>query len=83
MSHAPACTAEEALERLKAGNARFVGGQGHFPSLVPLAPAAGVVQVNAGPAVCVPDTNVVPAGSGSDRLTVCAALGPALATVIV
>jgi carbonic anhydrase len=33
MSHAPACTAEEALERLKAGNARFVGGRGHFPSL--------------------------------------------------
>lgn len=31
--HGPACTAEEALERLKAGNARFVGGRGHFPSL--------------------------------------------------
>ena len=33
MDHTPACTAEEALERLKASNARFVGGQGHFPSL--------------------------------------------------
>jgi len=33
MNHAPACTADEALERLKAGNARFVSGRGHFPSL--------------------------------------------------
>ena len=33
MDHTPICTADEALERLKAGNARFVSGQGHFPSL--------------------------------------------------
>lgn len=29
----PGCTAEEALARLKEGNARFVGGRGRFPSL--------------------------------------------------
>ena len=33
MNHEPACTADEALARLREGNARFVGGQGHFPSL--------------------------------------------------
>jgi carbonic anhydrase len=33
MDHTPVCTADEALERLKAGNDRFVSGQGHFPSL--------------------------------------------------
>ncbi len=33
MDHPPTCTAEEALERLKAGNARFVSGRGCFPSL--------------------------------------------------
>ena len=27
------CTAEEALSRLADGNARFVGGQGRFPTL--------------------------------------------------
>jgi carbonic anhydrase len=30
--HKPACTADEALARLKAGNARFVAGQAHFPT---------------------------------------------------
>ena len=50
---------------------------------VPPAPTAGVVQVNTGPTVCEPATNVDPAGSGSLRATVCASLGPALATVIV
>jgi carbonic anhydrase len=30
---APACTADEALERLKRGNARFLGGDSHFPRL--------------------------------------------------
>ena len=49
----------------------------------PPAPTEGVAHVSAGPAVCVADTKVVPAGNGSDRLTVCAALGPALATFIV
>ena len=29
----PICTADEALRRLKRGNARFVGGGAHFPSL--------------------------------------------------
>jgi carbonic anhydrase len=31
--HSPDCTADEALDRLKAGNARFLSGQGRFPSL--------------------------------------------------
>jgi carbonic anhydrase len=30
---APACTAQEALDRLKRGNARFLGGDSHFPRL--------------------------------------------------
>ena len=30
---APACTADEALDRLKRGNARFLGGDSHFPRL--------------------------------------------------
>ena len=50
---------------------------------MPPAPTAGTVHVNAGPASCVPETNVVPGGSGSDMANVCASLGPALATVIV
>jgi carbonic anhydrase len=29
----PVCTADEALERLKAGNARFVSGHAHFPTV--------------------------------------------------
>jgi carbonic anhydrase len=31
--HTPPCTAEEALARLKEGNARFVGGQSRFPTV--------------------------------------------------
>ena len=31
--HGPVCTAEEALARLKAGNARFVSGQARFPTV--------------------------------------------------
>jgi carbonic anhydrase len=31
--HTPACTAEEALARLKEGNARFVSGQSRFPTV--------------------------------------------------
>jgi hypothetical protein len=50
---------------------------------VPAAPTAGVVHVNAGPAIWVDETKVVPAGSRSESVTVAAALGPALATVIV
>jgi carbonic anhydrase len=33
MDHEPGCTADEALARLKAGNERFLGGKGRFPSL--------------------------------------------------
>ncbi|MND04600.1 hypothetical protein D3C83_249550 [compost metagenome] len=51
--------------------------------IVPAAPTAGVVQVNAGPAVCAVETNVVHAGGGSARVTVWASLGPALAIVTV
>jgi hypothetical protein len=48
---------------------------------LPLAPAAGVVQVQ--PAGAESETNVVPAGSVSLIVTDCASLGPAFATVIV
>jgi len=44
---------------------------------VPEAPTAGVVQVQ--PAGAVSDWNVVPPGSGSERATFIAVLGPALA----
>ena len=44
---------------------------------------APVVQVNVGPAVCISETNVVPAGSVSVHETLAAADGPAFATVIV
>lgn len=47
----------------------------------PAAPAAGVDSVQpAGPEA---ETNVVPAGSGSDRLTVEASLGPLFITITV
>jgi hypothetical protein len=49
--------------------------------IVPVEPAAGVVHVQ--PAGEVSDTKVVFGGSGSDRATVRALLGPALLTVIV
>ena len=48
---------------------------------VPLPPTAGVVQLK--PAGAVSETKVVPAGRVSVRLTLWAALGPALATVMV
>src|SRR5437667_450609 len=50
---------------------------------VPVPPAGGFVQVKAGPAVCVSDTNVVPAGSTSLRATACASLVPVFDKVIV
>jgi hypothetical protein len=50
---------------------------------VPVAPTAGVAQMNAGPVFCVFDTNVVVAGSVSFNATVCALLGPLLVTTIV
>jgi hypothetical protein len=44
--------------------------------IVPVPPAAGVVQPNAGPLVWVSETNVVPVGTTSVRVTVCASLVP-------
>ena len=53
------------------------------PLMVPVPPTAGLVMVNAGPEVCESETNVVLAGMMSDNKTVCASLGPVLATVMV
>lgn len=50
---------------------------------VPVAPAAGVVQMNAGPLVCVAETNVAVAGSTSETETLAASEGPPLVTVTV
>jgi hypothetical protein len=50
---------------------------------VPFAPAAGVEQDAAGPVACVNDTNCVPAGRASLRITFVALSGPAFATVSV
>jgi hypothetical protein len=50
---------------------------------VPAAPAAGFVQVNAGPVVCVLETNVVFGGSVSFIVTLVASDGPLLLTTIV
>lgn len=50
---------------------------------VPVPPTTGVVQLNAGPLVCIADTNVVPAGTGSLRDTVAAASGPLFVTMTV
>src|SRR5262249_27630202 len=50
---------------------------------VPVPPTAGGESVNAGPEVCVADTNVVLAGIASVRLTLWASLGPELVSVIV
>jgi hypothetical protein len=48
--------------------------------IVPFAPAAGVVQVKAGPEACVAETNVVFAGSASVSVTAVALDGPAFVT---
>ena len=53
------------------------------PLMVPVPPTRGLVMVNAGPEVCESETNVVLAGMMSDNRTVCASLGPVLATVMV
>src|SRR5260370_1216476 len=50
---------------------------------VPPLPTDGFVQVNAGPTVCISDTKVVPAGSVSLSMTLCASLGPLFTTVTV
>jgi hypothetical protein len=51
--------------------------------IVPVAPTAGVMQVNAGPAVCDSEANVVPAGTPSVRTTAFTALAPPLVTMTV
>ena len=53
------------------------------PLIVPVAPAAGLAKLNAGPEVCASETNVVFVGTTSDSATACASLGPAFETVIV
>src|SRR5258707_989019 len=49
----------------------------------PVPPTAGFAQVNAGPVACVSDTKVVPAGSASVSVTLCASFGPLFMTVTV
>jgi hypothetical protein len=49
----------------------------------PVPPTAGAAQMNAGPLVCVKDTNVVPAGVVSLIATVVASDGPAFVAVSV
>jgi len=49
--------------------------------IVPFDPTGGLMQANAGPDVCVSDTNVVPPGRGSARVTPAASAGPLLETV--
>lgn len=51
--------------------------------IVPVAPTAGFVQANEGPAVCVFETNVVFAGTASVIETSCAPTVPTLDTVTV
>jgi hypothetical protein len=51
--------------------------------IVPVPFGAGVVQLNAGPLVCVSDANVVFAGMTSVSETVSASVGPLFTTEIV
>ena len=51
--------------------------------IVPVPPGTGVAHPKAGPVVWVSETNVVPAGSGSDSDTLAASEGPAFATTTV
>ena len=50
---------------------------------MPFVPTAGVEHDAAGPVSCTRDTNVVPGGSGSLRVTLVALSGPAFASVSV
>ena len=59
------------------------GSEAMLQLTVPVAPAAGVVQVKVGPPVCVIDTNVVVAGTASVSVTLTASAGPLLVTPIV
>ena len=56
---------------------------GAVQDTVPLAPTAGVVQVNAGDPDCARETNVVPGGNGSVKVTLVAADGPLFVTMMV
>ena len=47
----------------------------------PVPPTDGFVHVKAGPVFCVSETNVVPAGSVSLSVTLCASLGPLFVTL--
>src|SRR5437867_5212865 len=51
--------------------------------IVPVAPTAGALHANDGPAVCIAETKVVPVGTTSDSATVAASLGPPLLTLTV
>lgn len=51
--------------------------------IVPVPPTAGLLHANAGPLVCVSETNVVPGGSVSVSVTPCASLVPLLEIVTV
>ncbi|PYQ48228.1 MAG: hypothetical protein DMF59_16605 [Acidobacteria bacterium] len=44
--------------------------------IVPVPPTAGAEHANAGPLLCVSETNVVPVGTTSVNVTVCASLVP-------
>ena len=51
--------------------------------IVPVPPTGGLVQTNAGPPLCVSETNVAFAGTASVSATVCASDGPLFVIVIV
>lgn len=80
---APLAIAE--LERMVMLNAAEAptASEAMLQVIVPPAPTAGFVHVNAGPDVCASDTNVDPVGMVSVSATVCASLGPVLPTVTV
>jgi hypothetical protein len=54
----------------------------HVAALGYTEPTAGFVHVNAGPVFCTSETNVVPEGTTSDRVTLVASFGPRLVTVM-
>ena len=51
--------------------------------MTPVPPTAGFVHVNGGPLVCASDTNVVPTGTASVRVTPVASADPPFDTVTV
>src|SRR5260370_271496 len=76
-SLALACTTMVKVALAPAFNAARV------PVTVPVPPAGGLLNVNAGPVVCDSETKVVPVGTASVNRTDWALLGPVLLTVIV